>query len=147
MISPSPRRRAIAVALAALLGTSALLAACGDDSTGSGSTTDATSPEDVQAPMAEVLDRLPELLAAGDAAEAAAETGDFETVLSEFEGLHEVWEEVEGTIKATDPDIYEAIETAQGLIKDGGETENADRVATGVADQADAIGSFIEGNG
>ena len=38
------------------------------------------------------------------------------------------------------------IETAQSLIKDGGENENAERVATGVADQADAIASFIAGN-
>jgi hypothetical protein len=57
-----------------------------------------------------------------------------------------VWEEVEGTVKATDRDLYESIETAQGLIKDGGESEDAERVSTGVADQEAAISSFVEAN-
>ena len=52
-----------------------------------------------------------------------------------------------GTVKATDPDLYEAIETAQSLIKDGGETENATRVATGVLGQAEAVATFIGENG
>ena len=38
-----------------------------------------------------------------------------------------MWEEIEGTIKDTDRDLYERIETAQGLIKDGAENENAER--------------------
>jgi len=67
-------------------------------------------------------------------------------VLSSYEELHEVWEEVEGTVKSTDRDLYESIETAQSLIKDGGESEDADRVSTGVADQEAAIGSFVEAN-
>ena len=95
--------------------------------------------------MEEVLAQLPDILAAGEAAGAAAEEGDFDAVLAQYEELHEVWEEVEGTIKATDLDIYEEIETAQSLIKDGGENEDAERVATGVADQADAVNSFIAG--
>ena len=44
---------------------------------------------------------------------------------------------IEGTIKDTDPDIYERIETAQGLIKDGAENDNAERIQQGADDQAD----------
>jgi hypothetical protein len=138
------RRRPSGLVFAGLLGLGSLVAACGDDGA---DTTQATgSPEDVKVPMAEVLAGLPVMLEAAAAADAAAVDGDFDAVLTHVEELHEVWEEVEGTVKATDRDIYEAIETAQSLIKDGGENEDVDRVATGVADQAHAVGSFIEGN-
>jgi hypothetical protein len=96
--------------------------------------------------MAEVLAGLPDMLTAADEADAAASDGDFDAVLEAFEEVHEIWEGIEGTIKDTDLDIYEAIESAQSLIKDGGENEDAERVATGVADQATAVESFVEGN-
>ena len=86
------------------------------------------------------------LVAGGDAAKAAAAADDFDKASQEFDELHEVWEEVEGTVKSTDSDIYERIETAQGLIKDGAETKKADRVATGAADQAAAVQDFIAAN-
>lgn len=149
MTFSSPRRRATGLAFAGLVGLGSLLAACGDDDkadTSAEATEAAGPPEDVKVPMAEVLAGLPVMLAAADAADVAAADGDFDAVLAHFEELHEVWEDVEGTVKATDRDLYEAIETAQSLIKDGGENEDAERVATGVADQADAVGSFIEGN-
>ena len=41
---------------------------------------------------------------------------------------------------------YEAIETAQGLMRDGIESDNADRVGQGGRDQNDAITSFTDGN-
>ena len=49
-------------------------------------------------------------------------------------------------MKDTDDDTYEAIETAQGLIKDGAENENAERVRQGADDQAEAIDAFIAAN-
>jgi len=142
------RRRAItAPALAGLLLAAALGAGCGDDDGGDADapTTEITSSYE-EIPMAEVLTRLPALLAAGDAAGAAAEQGDFDAVLAEYDELHDVWVVVEGTIKATDRELYSGIETAQSLIKDGGENEDADRVAAGVRDQADLVGIFVEGN-
>lgn len=140
-------RRLTGLALASLLGLGSSVAACGDDDkAGAPAETTAGAPEDVKAPMEEVLAGLPVMLEAADAAEAAADEGDFDAVLAEYEELHEVWEEVEGTVKDTDRDLYEAIETAQSLIKDGGENEDAGRVSTGVADQAEAVDSFIEGN-
>lgn len=145
MMSPTSRRLR-GLALVATFSVAVLLAACGSDDGGASTDTTTQSPEDVRAPMDEVLAKLPDILTAADAAQTAAADGDFGAVLDEYDELHDVWEEVEGTVKDADPDIYERIETAQGLIKDGGETENAERVATGVADQADAIGAFIEGN-
>lgn len=146
MFSSPHRLRGIA--LVAALGIGSLLTACGSDATdGTSDTTEGTgTPEDVKLPIDEVLAKLPDILTRGDAAAAAADEGDFDVVLAEFDELHEVWEDVEGAILDADADVYEAIETAQGLIKDGGETENAERVALGVADQADAIGIFVEGN-
>ena len=147
-LTVSPRRRATGLVLAGLLGLSSLLAACGDDDEPSSSSdsTAGTSPEDVKVPMAEVLAGMPDLLTEATAAGAAAVEGDFDAVLERYEALHDVWVAIEGTVKDTDLDLYEAIETAQSLIKDGGESEDAERVATGVSDQADAVGSFIEGN-
>jgi hypothetical protein len=141
----SPRRagsRRVAAA-ACLLAASAFMAACGSD--GSAKTT-TTTPEDVPAPMSEVLAKLPTMVSRGNDAKTAAESGDFAQASSEFDELHEVWEEVEGTVKAEDADIYERIETAQGLIKDGAEAEKAARVSTGAADQAAAVQQFIDAN-
>ena len=148
-LATSPIRRAAGLALAVTLGFGTLAACSDDDDSGSeGTTTTAGegSPEDHKASMADVLAGLPDIKSAGDAAATAAADGDFDTALSEYDDLHEVWEEVEGTIKDTDRDAYEAIETAQGLIKDGAENENADRVSQGAEDQGAAIDAFVEAN-
>jgi len=128
---------------ACLLAGSALVVGCGSDSP---STSEATTPEDVRAPLAEVLARLPTMVAMGNDAKSAAAAGDYDKASTEYDELHEVWEAIEGTVKATDASIYEQIETAQGLIKDGVETEKAARVATGAADQAAAVQQFIDAN-
>jgi hypothetical protein len=143
----APARRTTALLAVLVLGLGAL-AACGDDSTSSGDTTTtaAGTPEDHEAPIEEVLAGLPTIKEAGSAAATAAADGDFDAALAKYEEMHEVWEEVEGTIKATDLDAYEAIETAQGLIKDGAESENAERVSQGADDQAAAIDAFISAN-
>jgi hypothetical protein len=127
-----------------VLAGSTFIAACSDDS--SGETKSAETPEDVKAPMSEVLSKLPTMVDKGNEAKTAAADGDFDSAASEFEELHEVWEEVEGTVKDTDADIYEQIETAQGLIKDGAENENAQRVGTGADDQSAAVEQFIDAN-
>ena len=144
LTAPTRRRAALGLALALGVGS---LAACGDDDDAdAATTTEAGAPEDVKASMEEVLAGLPTISAAGTAAAAAADDGDFDAALEAFDGLHEVWEEVEGTIKDTDEDTYEAIETAQGLIKDGAENEDAARVNQGATDQAAAIDAFIAAN-
>jgi hypothetical protein len=142
---PTFARSFAVVTAAAVFGLTGL-AACGSDSGGDDASDVTGSPEDIKAPMEEVLAKLPTISAAGAAAAAAATAGDFDTASAKYDELHEVWEEAEGTIKDTDPDAYEAIETAQGLINDGAENENADRVVQGASDQAAAIDSFIAAN-
>jgi hypothetical protein len=141
---PSTRRAAglAAVALLAVTG----LAACGDDDKGSDDASDEVTPEDVQVPMSEVLAGLPGMVDHGHAAASAGATGDYTKALHEFEELHETWEGIEGTIKETDADVYERIETAQGLIKDGAENENSERIQQGADDQAAAAGEFTAAN-
>ena len=142
-----PARRAAGLALTLALGLGTLAACGSDDETPAGSdTTESATPEDHKAPMEEVLAGLPKIKAAGDEAAAAAASGDFEAALASYDERHEIWEEVEGTIKDTDTDAYEAIATAQGLIKDGAENEDADRVAQGAEAQGEADDAFVAAN-
>lgn len=145
MMVTSPRRPRLWLALALVLGVAPLLASCGDDDSAASTTTSTTTESGYEEiPMADVLVALPAMVAAGEAADEAAAAGRFDEVLAEYDVMHEVWEEVEGTIKATDRDLYEQIETAQSLVTDGGETGNEQRVATGVSDQATAVDTFVE---
>ena len=142
-----PARRAAGLALTLALGIGALAACGSDDDTPAGSdATEAGSPEDHKAPMEEVLAGLPKIKAAGDEAATAAAAGDFDAALASYDELREIWEEVEGTIKDTDRDVYEAMETAQSLIKDGAENDDPDRVAQGAEAQATAIDEFVAAN-
>lgn len=138
------RSRGTAVAVLIALGS--LLVACGSDDASSSDTTSRESSYE-EIPMSEVLEGLPAMLAAADEAQAAADADDFDGVLASYDDLHEVWEEVEGTVKATDRDLYEQIESAQSLIKDGGESADTSRVTTGVQQQADAVATFVDENG
>lgn len=140
-MSRRPSARALAAAAAALLLVVGL-AACGDDSS-SDDASDSVTPEDVQVPMSEVVAGLPGMVDLGNAAASAGATGDYTTALAKYDDLHEVWEGIEGTIKSTDQDVYERIETAQGLIKDGAENDNAERIQQGADDQSDAADEFI----
>jgi hypothetical protein len=135
-------RRASALATAVvLLGLG--VAACGSDDDSSDSTSTTVSPEDVKAPMEEVLAGLPAVVTAAEEAATAAADDDFDAASAAYDEAHETWESVEGTIKDTDPDAYEAIETGLGLIADGAENEDAERVAQGAEDLGTAVESFI----
>ena len=105
-----PRRRVgtrFVAAVACIIAAAAFVTACGDDSPSESSI---TRPEDVKAPMPEVLSKLPTMVDLGNEAKAAAASGDFTKAEDEYEELHEIWEAVEGTVKDTDADIYEQIE-------------------------------------
>lgn len=138
-------RRALTLVAVAAIGVGSL-SACGDDDKDSASTTTQPSPEEVKAPMADVLAGLPTMVAHGNDAASAGATGDYTTALAEYEELHEIWEGIEGTIKDSDVDIYERIETAQGLIKDGAENDNSERIQQGADDQAAAADEFASAN-
>ena len=136
----------LVAAMACLLAGATFVAACGDDDSPEAAPSEQTTPEDVKAPMSEVLAKLPTMVSEGNEAKSAAAEGDFDTAATKYEELHEIWEEIEGTVKDTDADIYEQIETAQGLIKDGAENKNSERVATGADDQAAAVQQFVDAN-
>jgi hypothetical protein len=137
---PAVRRAAALVALAALgLGG---LAACGNDGSSS-STTTSQVPEDVRASMADVLAGLPQIVVLGNKAASEGQVGAFDDANDETGRIEDVWKTVEGTVKATDVDTYEKIETAQGLIKDGAQAHNAERIQQGAQDQSDAVDAFI----
>ena len=134
--------------VAALLLAIGSLAACGDDDgDGDKAATASTRPEDVKAFLSEVLAKLPRMVAGGETAAAAATKGDFDQASQQYDELHEIWEEVERRVKDADLAIYEKIETAQGLIRDGAESKNLNRVKRGAKDQAEAVKAFIVGNG
>ncbi len=140
-------RRAAALATVAVLPLAALAACGGDDSSASEDSSSTTlSPESVTVPMSQVVTELPKIADQGDEAAAAAADGDFDKATDVYDDMHEAWEEVEGTVKNTDPDAYEAIETAQGLIADGADTKKSDRVQTGADDQREAIDAFVAAN-
>jgi hypothetical protein len=145
-MTTSTGHRRTALAFTALLSLGTIGAACGDDGGSSGGTT-TVAPEDVKVPLEEVIAGLPAISAGGAAAAEAAAEGDFEGALAAYDALHEDWEGIEGTLKDTDPDAYETIETAQGLMRDGAENGIAERVADGAADQAAAIDGFIADHG
>ena len=87
-------RRPSRLALAALLGAGGLLAACGsDDDASTGTTVTTTESGYEEIPMDDVLAGLPTILAAGEAADQAAQAGDFDAVLDEYEELHEAEEQ------------------------------------------------------
>lgn len=136
-------RFVVVVAAAALL-----TGACGgkDDTGGTKgpATTTAPRPEDVIAPLTEVKLKLPALITLGNQAAAQAQAGDWETAGDTYDSLINVWFEVEGAVGDQDRDIYERAETAQGLISDGVDVKNVDRVATGAADQAAALQQFLD---
>jgi hypothetical protein len=141
MIRRPSVRRAVALSTIGLLALGGL-AACGDDAK-SDDTSDRIAPEDVKVPMDQVLNGLPEIVEHGNRAAAAGNSGDFATASREYDELHEGWEAIEGTIKDSDLDTYEAMETAQGLIKDGADHKNAERVQQGADDQSEAAQAFI----
>jgi hypothetical protein len=144
---PPTARRALALSAVALIGLGSL-AACGDDSDDKADdTAEEMAPEDIKVSMAEVLAGLPQVVEHGDAAASAAATGDYTKALSEYEELHEIWEGIEGTVKDTDRDAYEAMETAQGLIKDGAQNDNAERIQQGADDQREAVDAFVAAHG
>jgi hypothetical protein len=148
--APMPRlplRRLAALTGVAVLGLGALGACGDDDDSGADESAESSTTGYELVPMSEVLAGLPTLVEHGNEAASLGATGDYTGALAEYEELHELWEEIEGTVKDTDRDLYERFETAQGLIKDGAENEDAERIQQGADDQAAAADEFTAANG
>lgn len=105
------------LAVGAMCVVAAGLVACGDDDTdkGSGGTT-AADPHEVFAPDPVVATGLNQLVTV---ATGVADTPDEAAAKRAAEGLEPVWEEVEGTVKRNEPDLYATIEEDLSLLESG----------------------------
>ena len=124
-------RRGRFALIEAMLVLSVALGACGgdDDSAGSASsaatTQAAASPEDTIAPDAEVGAGLVKLKGVAEkAAGAPGGTASKEAA----EGLEEVWEPIEGTVKKNEPDLYIEVEDSLQRMSSG-DLDNAKKGA------------------
>jgi hypothetical protein len=133
----SPRTSAAAAALVALLA----LTACGSDSDSNGSEPAVTSPEDHIADDATVtagLDRM-----GRTAAEIQAKVG-LGTEIDDAQDQLEVdWQQIEGTVRQNEPDMYLEFEEDLGAI--GKAAADADAAATGksIGDLATVTASYL----
>lgn len=120
----------------------AALGACGSKSKSASSTSTSLAPEQVQAPLAEVDASLPALADLGD--KIAQEATNKDQAEKDLTALEDGWRKVEGTVKQRSPDLYEAIETAQGQMRAGVEDKTPSLAQTGAADHRKNIEAFLK---
>jgi|SoiMetStandDraft_2_1073263.scaffolds.fasta_scaffold150307_2 hypothetical protein len=129
--------------VAALVASSVLLLACGggddDDASGSGSEPAADAPEDLRASDADVATGLQEIDDLVDQVAGGVADDDDEAATEANEQIEPVWQEVEGTIKANDPDAYIEFEDNFALL--GSAVDNGD--ADGAQTAADAVSGAV----
>jgi hypothetical protein len=135
-------RRGRFALIAAMLVLSVALGACGgdDDSSGSASsaatTQAAAGPEDRIAPDAEVGAGLVKLKGV---AEKVADAPDGAESKAAAEGLEEVWEPIEGTVKKNEPDLYIEVEDSFERLSSG----DLDNAKKGEASLVKAVDAYI----
>jgi hypothetical protein len=129
--------------IAAMLAVGVALGACGGDdndsggsSSGAATTQAAPSPEDTIAPDAEVGAGLVKLKAV---AEKAAGAPDGTESKEAAEGLEEVWEPIEGTVKKNEPDLYIEVEDSFERLSSG----DLDNAKKGEASLVQAVDAYI----
>jgi hypothetical protein len=116
-------------------------AACGDDdSAGSATTTAAASPEAHRATDAEVTAGLEALPALEDAAIAAMGSADAD---AKYEALFEQWEEIEGTVKANDADLYLSFEDELSNLKSAITDQDADKAQAAKTELANLTSQYL----
>ena len=121
------------------------LAACGGDDSDSGANGDdtveevttTTTPEEKDSSAAEVAAGLEHLVEEAKETAAAAGT-DKAKAVELWDETHEIWEEIEGTIKDNSEDYYIRFEDALALLEGGAEDGDAAK-ASGAADEVAAI--------
>ena len=132
-------RFALAVAMLAMV---FVLGACGgdDDSAGGGggppTTQAAAGPEETVAPDAQVGAGLVKLKGV---AEQAADAPDGTESKEAAEGLEEVWEPIEGTVKKNEPDLYLDIEDSFQRMSSG----DLDNAKNGAAVMQTAVDDYL----
>jgi hypothetical protein len=118
--------------------------ACSSDSktatTSSSSSSSSAAPEDVRAPAAAVAAGLQSIKTIAGSIAAAAGS-DKAGAKAEVDKIEPVWQEIEGTVKANDPDAYITFEDSfavLGTAADDGDAAKAQQGADSVAKAVDA---------
>jgi hypothetical protein len=133
-------RRGRFALIAAMLVLSVALGACGGDDDSSGGTSSAAttqaaaSPEDTIAPDAQVGAGLVKLKGV---AEKVADAPDGTESKEAAEGLEEVWEPIEGTVKKNEPDLYIEVEDSFERLSSG-DLDNAKKGEQSLVQAVDA---------
>jgi hypothetical protein len=129
--------------LLVLLALTLVGTACGgddDDASGSNAAT-TTAPEEARASDADVAAGLHTITALGTDIAAAVTAGDKAKASDLVEKIEPAWEDIEGTIKANDEEVYLSFEdafAAIGLAVKDGDGDKATAVAGDITTAADA---------
>jgi hypothetical protein len=99
-------------------------------------TTEATAPEDVLAPDAEVATGLTGLKALAAEVGKETQTGAAKTKAA---GLEAFWAPVEGTVKRNEPDMYSTIEEDLSLLESG----EAAKTKTGAREMGETVDAYL----
>jgi hypothetical protein len=133
----SPRSSAAAAALVALLA----LTACGSDSDSDGSQPAATSPEEHIADDATVTAGLGRMATTAAAIQGQVAAG---TAVDDAQDQLEAdWQQVEGTVRQNEPDMYLEFEEDLGAIDRAAAAADADATNTSVAALATVTASYL----
>lgn len=144
MINRTPRQQRLWKFVTAASMTAALaVSGCSSSSSGGESDSSETTSEYAIVPDAEVTAGLAKVRTMAAEIKSLVAT-DKKAAEARFTELHEVWEEVEGTIKKNDKNSYLNIEDAMGEIKGGVQSDKADRVERGVTDLSTAMDTYLK---
>ena len=143
--SPNPVTRPLAHALAALAIVGVIaLSSCGDDAETSSTTAAAAgatvAPEDIKVDAATVtagLTKLPSTIASAVAAIGTPDAG------TTIDAIEQEWASFEGTVRATDPDIYLAIEDQLDPVQDQIKAGNAAAATETAATLSDLFDQYM----
>ena len=118
------------------------LSACGSDSAKVQATTTSSGSTYEVVPDAQVTAGLKKVRSFAAVIESQA-PNDTKAAEATFGELHEVWEEIEGTVRAKEKQQYLDLEDALGGIKLGVQEKKLDRVTSGVADLNSALDAYL----
>ena len=127
--------------MVAVVAAVSLLAACGsDDDADSGSTADAVTEGSYEivsdAAVAEGYADMIEQMTALSADPGSADT-------EALEGVEEMWQSFEGTVKQQDPESYLASEEALDSFLEAGETKDGATMTTATAKMSETAATYL----
>ena len=129
----------------AVLAIGGLVAACGDDddsSSKSGATT--TAPEEKRASDADVAEGLKKIDTLGQDIHAAIQAGDKDKAAELIDQIEPTWEDIEGTIKANDENLYLQFEDAFAALGLAAKATDATKAQTTAANISGAVAIYLQ---